>query len=302
MKRRCQFECVAIMAVCYLLCSTYSSAAEETATANEIKDRETTVPAASGAMDKRLTTNHAALVAYTMGGNLVRQGRTRDALQYYTTAVTVDPGFVEAMNDAALIYKMERDFEAGKNLLQRAILIQPEMSDLHHNLGEVFQAQGLEQLSLNELDAGTATIQEAIKSYGKAIDVAEKQGILATRAASYFRLGEICYYANNDVVGARQYWEQVLRLHSPTPDPSEKPENFWRLTRTRVDLVTWQQWAGQYLNQLTALSTQVDLRSTNETRPERHTAPGVGSPSSGNSDKMPEKRGAYFGAWNRFNR
>ncbi|MHC4885292.1 MAG: tetratricopeptide repeat protein [Planctomycetota bacterium] len=270
--------------------------------AGEAAAKETQPGAPAGTVDQRLTHNHAALVAYTMGGNLVRQGRHRDALQYYNTAISVDPKFVEAMNDAALIYKMERDYETGKHLLQRAVLIEPEMSGLHHSLGEILQAQGLEQLSRNELDAGTVSIQEAIKSYGRAIDVAVKQGILATRAASYFRLGEVCYYANNDPAGARQYWEQVLRLHTPTPILGEKPENFWRLTRTRVDLVTWQNWAKQYLNQLNTLAKEATPQPSSGA-PATHAAPAVGvRPRKAKSKKRGTWQSSNMWQWQRFNR
>jgi tetratricopeptide (TPR) repeat protein len=268
----------------------------------KIEDAQKKLPnAPAGIVDKRLTNSHAALVAYTMGGNLVRQGKHRDALQYYNTAVSVDPKFVEAMNDAALIYKLERDYEASKHLLRRAIVIQPKMSDLQHNLGEVHQAQGLEQLSMRQLDAGTVNIQNAIKAYGKAIDIAEQQGILATRAASYFRLGEICYYANNDAAGAQQYWQQVLRLHSPTPTLAEKPENYWRLTRTRVDLVTWQRWARQYIKQLDAMRAQAVPQPSQGTLAS-HTASAVGTSSPRAKVRKSKKRKMPFSVWGRFSR
>ncbi len=196
------------------------------------------------------THSKAAFIAFTMAGNLVRQGRTKDALRYYMTALSSDPKFIDAMSDSALIYKALGDYKQAKKMLLRAINIAPERPKLYHNLAEVYQSEGFDLLKIGKYTEGMMQVSKAVKEYGNAIDFAEKSGKLSGRAASFFRLGEISFFANSDIEGAKSYWLKVINLHTPSPDPLDTEQDYQHYTQLKIELNTWQNWALQYLKQL----------------------------------------------------
>ncbi len=219
----------------------------------------------------------SAYIAYIMAGNLVRQGRLKDSLRYYRTAVDQDENYDEAWSDMSLVYKQLGAYAKADSCVIRALKIVPRDPEYVHNRGEIYQAHGLSILqdpgSGNEaLARAHDAVHFAIKCYGMAIEYATRQGKLAERAATYFRLGELCYFANQDPVGARQYWTKVLELHTPTPnldnvilDKGTDAETRTRLiyekhTELKVQLETWQRWARAYLEQLNELERGVAPR------------------------------------------
>lgn len=214
----------------------------------------------------------AAYIAYLMAGNLVRQGRLKDSLRYYRTAVDLDPNFDEAWNDMALVFKNLAAFAKADACIVKALSIEPDSIRYLNTRASIYQSAGFEILrdpasGEESLARANDLILFAVKTYGAAVDVALKQGRLAECAESYFHLGEICYFANQDPRGARQYWVKVLDLHTPTPNldgvifDRDTPQE--RLTRTIyekntelwVDLRTWQSWAKEYLTQLNQLES-----------------------------------------------
>lgn len=212
----------------------------------------------------------AAYVAYIMAGNLVRQERLKDALRYYRTSVDADPNFDKAWNDMAMVYKQLGAFMKADAAIVRALTIEPRDAQYVHNRGEIYQRAGLAKLqdpasSDEDLAYANELIHFAIRMYGRALEFAQQEGRLAERAGTYFRLGEICYFANQDMAGARQYWNKVLELHTPTPDldnvmldrgtPDEhRTRQIYRKnTELRLNLETWQNWARAYLRQLNDL-------------------------------------------------
>lgn len=211
---------------------------------------ESARPATQPASEVDAKQREAGRIAYVMAGNRVRQGRYKDGLRYYMEALSADPTLVEAMADAALVYKHYEDFAQAEVMADRAIATAPQAPDLHHLRGTIHQAWGLQLLREKRLRAGNDHIHLAVQAYGKAIALAERQGTLSHRASTYFRLGEICYFAHADPDGARSYWQKVLSLHSPEPDLSEPTDLYRKHTYLRVRLQTWQRWAQAYLEQL----------------------------------------------------
>jgi len=242
------------------------------ATSHPELDGNTTV--ADRKYTESMTHEKAAYISYIMAGNLVRQGRYKDALRYYRTAVDTDPKFDEAWSDLGLVYKQIGAYTKADACIVKALEIVPENHIYIHNRGEIHQALGLalldKQTSESDLAKATDCIHFAVKLYGKAIEVAQKNGRLAECAPTFFRLGEVCYFGNQDPVGAREYWLKVLSLHSPSPELDDvmhsnqnDDENravlrmYRSYTEKRVQLDTWQRWAQAYLDQLDRLEQQV---------------------------------------------
>lgn len=212
----------------------------------------------------------AAYIAYIMAGNLVRQGRLKDSLRYYRTAVDIDGNFDQAWNDMALVYKQLGAYSKADACIMRALKVVPNSPRYINTRGGIYQASGFEILrdpssGDESLARASDLILFAVKTYGQAINAALKQGKLAECAETYFHLGEICYFANQDPQGARQYWVKVLDLHTPTPEldnvvldrdsPQEKLTRsiYEKNTELWVNLKTWQSWAREYLRQLNRL-------------------------------------------------
>ena len=212
----------------------------------------------------------AAYIAYIMGSNLVRQGRLKDSLRYYRTAVDSDPNFHQAWNDMALVYKQLGAFSKADACIVKSLALVPESPRYINTRGSIYQGAGFEILqdpasAEESLARANDLILFAVKCYGDAVAAAQKQGKLAECAETYFHLGEICYFANQDATGARQYWIKILDLHSPTPDldniildhntPQEDLSRsiYEKNTELWVDLKSWQMWAREYLEQLNNL-------------------------------------------------
>lgn len=216
----------------------------------------------------------SAYIAYIMAGNLVRQGRYKDSLRYYRTAVDADSNFDEAWNDMALVYKQIGAFAKADSCIVRALSIEPKSPRYLNTRGSIYQASGFEILqdpaSGNEsLARANDLILFAVKTYGEAVSAAQRIGRLSDCAETYFHLGEICYFANQDPTGAKQYWLKVLDLHTPTPDldnvmlDKNSPEEsltrsiYEKNTEMWVSLQTWQMWARSYIQQLNQLERGV---------------------------------------------
>ena len=212
----------------------------------------------------------AAYIAYVMGGNLVRQGRLKDSLRYYRTAVDADTNFHQAWNDLALVYKQLGAFSKADACIVKALAIVPNSPRYLNTRGAIYQGAGFEILedpasAEESLARANDLILFAVKCYGDAVAAAQKSGKLAECAETYFHLGEICYFANQDATGARQYWLKILDLHSPTPDldniildqntPQEQLSRsiYEKNTELWVDLKSWQMWAREYIQQLNNL-------------------------------------------------
>jgi len=221
---------------------------------------------------KTYTPDHDAYTNYIIAGNLVRQGKLEDSLRYYNAAVEKDEHFCDAWNDLGLVYRQLQAYEKAFRCIERAMSLQPENHVYCHTAGEVFQAQGLWlfRTALGDEDQAKAVqaIHQALKYYSRALEKAETQGRLAERGGTYFRIGEICYFVQQDPVGARMYWSKVLSLHTPTPNlddvmqregketETRAREAYQRYTEMAVELQTWQNWARGHLAHLDALERQ----------------------------------------------
>lgn len=218
----------------------------------------------------------AAYVAYIMAGNLVRQGRLKDSLRYYRTAVDIDGNFAQAWNDMALVYKQLGAYAKADACIVKALRVSPDEPRYLNTRGGIYQSAGFEILrdpasGEESLARASDLILFAVKTYGQVIDVALRQGRLGECAETYFHLGEICYFANQDPQGARQYWLKVLDLHTPTPDldnvifdqgtPEEKLTRgvYEKNTEMWVNLQTWQSWSREYIRQLNRLESGAAL-------------------------------------------
>ncbi|MDR1520780.1 MAG: hypothetical protein LBU23_11680 [Planctomycetota bacterium] len=223
---------------------------------------------------------------YLMALNLMRQEKPADALQYYWLSVGEDADFIEAWADIGLAYNALGAYKTAREVTEQTLDRAPERADVMHLLGEINHAEGMKLLAAADSPEkrlrAKGLIDQAAAWYGRSLDRAAADWRLAEQAASFFRLGEICYYVNLDRDGARAYWEKILELHAPTPNPDLAlwtPEERRGRVKTRlqhdtarwVSLAAWQNWARGYLEQLDARERAglIDLAPTDAAaRPE----------------------------------
>ncbi len=236
---------------------------------------ETPPPAAGGSgggpeeteEDRRLRDPNRSWLYYLMAVNLMRQNKPADALHYYWLSVKEDPEFVNAWADIALAYIDLGAYRTAREVAEQTRELAPDRIDLYHLMGETFHAEGMDALgraqSAEDRLRAKGLIDMAVMWYGQALDRAAKEWRLAEQAASFYRLGEVCYYVNMDREGARAYWEKILSLHTPPPNAdmilwspegerARERKRQERFTHARVALETWKKWARGYLEQMDA--------------------------------------------------
>ncbi len=215
--------------------------------------------------DPKLAGPNRSWLYYLMALNYMRQHKPADALQYYWLSVKEDPDFINAWADIGLAYISLGAYQSAREVVERTRDKDPDNIDLMHLMGETYHAEGMALLgsAKNAEDRLQAKgmIDKAVEWYGRALEQAAKDWRLAGQAASFYRLGEICYYVNMDRDGARAYWKKILELHSPTPnldlvhwaadkDKDKARNRYQRYTHERVALETWQNWARGYIEQM----------------------------------------------------
>lgn len=239
----------------------------ETAPAAPVTETVEQTPGKLAGTSEKIRDPNRSWLYYLMAVNLMRQNKPADALQYYWLAVKEDPEFINARADIALAYIDLGAFQTAREVVQQTRELAPDRIDLFHLMGETHHAEGMTRLgearTTEERMEAKGHIDQAVAWYGRALDAAAKEWRLAEQAASFYRLGEICYYVNMDRDGARAYWKKILALHSPTPnsdllkwsskkDKTQERRLYERHTYQRVSLETWQNWARGYLVQMDA--------------------------------------------------
>lgn len=80
--------------------------------------------------------------------HLHKIGRLRDARRFYQKALTIDPGFVDALNNLGVLYIQEGNYPEARKSFETAIQRKPEYVDPYYNLACLHAVQGLVKESL----------------------------------------------------------------------------------------------------------------------------------------------------------
>jgi len=80
--------------------------------------------------------------SYERAKALQRDGRLEDAKRFYQETLKVDPGYIEALNNLAVIYIAEKDYSGARSTFEKVILLKPDCVDSYYNLACVYAIQG----------------------------------------------------------------------------------------------------------------------------------------------------------------
>jgi Flp pilus assembly protein TadD len=92
-----------------------------------------TPPATISAQRLRHHPPKAALKAFAQGTTAVRKGQKTEATKYFTSAVRLDPLFVEARTELGALYARTGEVSNALEQFDRALELEPNSSMLHYN-------------------------------------------------------------------------------------------------------------------------------------------------------------------------
>jgi tetratricopeptide (TPR) repeat protein len=79
---------------------------------------------------------------YEKASNLLKLGRFQEAKKLYEALVSLDPGYVEGLNNLGVIYIHEGDFDAAKENLEKAVRLNPRHVESYYNMSCLYAIKG----------------------------------------------------------------------------------------------------------------------------------------------------------------
>lgn len=163
---------------------------------------------------------------YNLGVAHAREGRTRDAIQEFLTAIQVSPDLVDAYYNLGLAYARLGRTEEAVREYQRAIALDPDYFMAHNNLANTYLAQGRTEDAVSEyvkaikIDPGFANVhynlglaytvqgrsEDAVREFTKAIDLDPDF------YPAHYDLG-VSYRMEGRYEEAKREFQTVLRLN-----------------------------------------------------------------------------------------
>ena len=92
---------------------------------------------------------------YEKASNLIKLGRFQEAKKLYEAVVSLDPGYVEALNNLGIICIHEGDFGAAKENLEKAVRLNPRHVESYYNMACLYAIKG-------EIEQGLEYLKKAI--------------------------------------------------------------------------------------------------------------------------------------------
>jgi tetratricopeptide (TPR) repeat protein len=88
---------------------------------------------------------------YEKASNLIKLGRFQEAKKLYEAVASLDPGYVEALNNLGVIYIREGDFDAAKENLEKAVRLNPKHVESYYNMACLYAIKGEAEQGLEYL-------------------------------------------------------------------------------------------------------------------------------------------------------
>lgn len=114
----------------------------------------------------------------------LREGKLRQAVEAFTTMLTMNPRYVPAYHGLGLIYGAVRKYAQSCVLFRRGLALDPDNAVLHYNYGSILTAQG-------RLEHARAEYREALRCRPNWYKPADKLGMLLGKQGRYANALEI---------------------------------------------------------------------------------------------------------------
>jgi tetratricopeptide (TPR) repeat protein len=121
---------------------------------------------------------HRSILHYNMAQVYVATGSFEEAIEYYTAAMDMDPGYSEYYNERASIFFRLGRLEEARADYCKAIELSPPYFEVFTNLGQCYRRMG--------------ALEKAIECYSRALDLEPNQTLaLLGRAKSHEETGHV---------------------------------------------------------------------------------------------------------------
>jgi Tfp pilus assembly protein PilF len=128
-----------------------------------------------------------------MGTSLILQGQFRAALEQFLKAVEIDPENPELHHNLALVYQELGEYDLSLQHFQKALTINPKFSEARNNMGVLY-------VQLREWDL-------ALQCFQKAVD----DILYKTPHFAYHNIGSV-YFHKGQYLKAIENYQKALRL------------------------------------------------------------------------------------------
>jgi len=91
-----------------------------------------------------------------LGGLLLDQNRTEEAIKYLSHAVEISPREPKAHEQLGKAYSRRDDLVKAQEELEKAVALSPESAPLHFMLGQLYRKRGMTEKAKSELERGAA--------------------------------------------------------------------------------------------------------------------------------------------------
>ena len=109
-----------------------------------LNSRTEQIPATNGHKYKKpvIKENTNVKELYVKAKHFHKTGRIKDALRLYQEVLRADPGHIEALNNLGVVYMLEKDYQAARVSLEKAIRLRPGYADPYYNMACLYSLQG----------------------------------------------------------------------------------------------------------------------------------------------------------------
>jgi tetratricopeptide (TPR) repeat protein len=103
-----------------------------------------------------------AIIHNNIGGVLQRKGRLDEALAHFRAALEAQPDYLEATVNLAYSLLEQRETTRALEVLDRAVVLQPESADLHRLRGDAFLQQGAEARAVESYEQALTSAPDTL--------------------------------------------------------------------------------------------------------------------------------------------
>lgn len=176
---------------------------------------------------------HRAGLHAELGGGYFAQGRLALALQEFTEATKIDPGYAPAYSGLGLVHAALHQDDKAETNYKQALRLDPESSEVHNNYGTFLCSRDRIDESITEfmtavrnplyptpqsayLNAGICSLKKQDDKSAEAYLLRALQIQPSLNQASS-RLAQL-YFKQGKLLQARKYLELAMRNVEPSPD------------------------------------------------------------------------------------
>jgi tetratricopeptide (TPR) repeat protein len=114
---------------------------------------------------------------YEKARDLHRSGRLQEAMRLYRKTLSLDPNYMDALNNLGVIYIQSRMYPAARESFAKAIRLKPDYVDPHYNLACLDALQGRLRQSLAHLKKAVS-LDQSVKEWAiKDADLRNLRGV-----------------------------------------------------------------------------------------------------------------------------